>query len=374
MQRILIVGSGIIGLAHATVALEKGYSVTVFERHSQPLGATVRNFGTIWPIGQPLGPKRDRALASGKRWKEMSQMAGFSCQHHGSLHAVYNDDAWKVLLEFTALEDNQPSTHSLVNPEDIVKLAPHVRQENLRGGLYSETEMAVIPGEATGRIIQWLQKEGVTFHFETPVTQVCDGAIITSGGDKHVFDRLLICNGDELRLLYPNQLREASVTRCKLQMLETAPQGDGWHLAPIVASELTLRHYASFKSCISLPQLQQRLKETWSDHENHGIHVLAVQRPTGELVLGDSHEYGADFSPRISEKINDLILEYLATFLDLQNPRITDRWNGYYLKTTSEETETILEPAEHVQIVTGLGGAGLTLSFGLAQDIIAGWS
>lgn len=374
MHRILIVGSGIIGLAHATVALEKGYSVTVFERHSRPLGATVRNFGTIWPIGQPLGPKRDRAIASAKRWKEMSQLAGFSCQHQGSLHAVYNDDAWKVLLEFTALEDNHPSTHSLVSPEDIAKLAPHISQKNLQGGLFSETEMAVIPGEATENIIKWLQKEGVTFHFETPITQVCDGAVITSSGEKHQFDRLLICNGDELRLLYPTALREAPVIPCKLQMLETAPQGDGWHLSPIVASELTLRHYASFKSCISLPQLQHRLEESWPEHEQHGIHVLAVQRPTGELVLGDSHEYGIDFSPRISEKINDLILEYLATFLHIQNPKITDRWNGFYLKTTTGETETIIEPAENVQIVTGLGGAGLTLSFGLAKDIIAGWN
>ena len=69
MQRIVIVGSGIVGLAHATAAIEKGWDVTVFERHSRPLGATVQNFGTIWPIGQPLGPKRERALASAKKWK-----------------------------------------------------------------------------------------------------------------------------------------------------------------------------------------------------------------------------------------------------------------------------------------------------------------
>ena len=374
MQRIVIVGSGIVGLAHAVAALEKGWSVTIFERHSRPLGATVRNFGTIWPIGQPLGPKRDRALASAKKWKQMSQLAGFSCQHHGSLHVVYNDDAWKVLLEFSALEDNRPSTHSLVTPEDITKLAPHICQNKLRGGLYSETEMAVIPGQAAQSIISWLQKEGVTFQFETPITQVNDGSVVTSSGDTFNFDRLLICSGDEVRLLYPKLLQQAQVIRCKLQMLETEPQGNNWHLSPIVASELTLRHYASFKSCISLPQLQRRLEEAWPNHEQHGIHVLAVQRPTGELVIGDSHEYGSDFSPRHSEAVNQLIMDYLGTFLSIQNTRITDRWNGFYLKTTSEETETIIEPAEHVQIVTGLGGAGLTLSFGLAQEIIANWN
>jgi len=374
MERIVIVGSGIVGLAHATAALEKGYSVTVFERNSRPLGATVRNFGAIWPIGQPLGPKRDRALASVKKWKEMSQRAGFSCRHHGSLHVVYNDDAWRVLLEFSALEDNQPSTHSILTPEDIHKMAPHIRQTNLHGGLYSETEMAVIPQQAIQQIIKWLQKEGVTFHFETPVTQVRDGEIVTSNGDKTTFDRLLICSGDEVRLLYPNQLQHASVIRCKLQMLETAPQEPGWHLLPIVASELTLCRYESFKSCTSLPQLQKRLSKKWPSQERHGIHVLAVQKPTGELVIGDSHEYGADFSPRHSETINQLILDYLSTFLNVNNPTIQDRWNGFYLKTTTDQTETIIEPADHVQLVTGLGGAGMTLSFGLAQDIIAGWN
>ena len=111
-------------------------------------------------------------------------------------------------------------------------------------------------------IINWLQKEGVTFHFETPVTRVHDGSILTSSGDTFNFDRLLICSGDELRLLYPKHLQQAQVIRCKLQMMETAPQGSNWHLTPIVASELTLRHYTSFKPCVSLPQLQRRLERS----------------------------------------------------------------------------------------------------------------
>ena len=373
MNRLVIVGSGIVGLAHAMAGLEKGWDVTVFERHGRPLGATTRNFGTIWPIGQPVGPLRDRALRTATKWRALSQLAGFSCQHQGSLHVVYNDDAWRVLLEFSALEDNTPSTHSLLTPEDISHMAPHICQNELRGGLYSETEMAVIPGQATHSIISWLQKEGVTFHFETPVTRVTDDCMYTSAEKAVPFDHLVICSGDEMRLLFPEELRAAPVMRCKLQMMRTAPQHTSWHLGPIVASELTLRHYASFKTCSSLPALRRRLAETWPDQEQHGIHVLAVQRPTGELILGDSHEYAMDFSPYQSEKINAFILDYLNTFLNLENPHIEDRWNGYYLKTTTSDTETILEPRERVHLVTGLGGAGLTLSFGLAEENIASW-
>lgn len=373
MKQLLIVGSGIIGLAHALAALKKGWKVTVFERHGRPLGATTRNFGTIWPIGQPVGPLRDRALRSAQTWREMSQLARFTCQPKGSLHVVYNDDAWRVLEEFCALEDSATSTHSLLIPEDIARVAPTISQNDLRGGLFSETEMAVIPTEAAQQLIEWLQKEGVTFHFGTPVTRVGKYFVQTSDGTSHHFDRLTICSGDEVRLLYPEHLQQAQVIRCKLQMMRSAPQEPSWQLGPIVASELTLRHYASFKPCTSLPSLKERLEADWPDQDKHGIHVLAVQRPTGELILGDSHEYAMDFSPGHSEEINRLIMEYLGTFLNLQNPDIVDRWNGYYLKTTADRTETILEPQEHVQLITGLGGAGLTLSFGLAEDVVSSW-
>ncbi len=373
MQHLIIIGSGIVGLAHALAAIERGWRVTVFEKDGKPLGATTRNFGTIWPVGQPAGALRQRALRSAARWRELSQLARFSCQQNGSLHVVYNDDAMKVLLEFDALEDNDPSTHSILSPEDIARVAPHVRQDNLRGGLLSTTELTIIPNKATMALIKWLESSGVTFHFQTPVVQVEPDRIRTSSGDRVSFDRLVICSGDEVRLLFPRELQQANVIRCKLQMMKSAPQPEAWHLKPIVASELTLRHYESFQSCPTLPDLQRRLAETWKTHEEWGIHVLAVQRPSGELILGDSHEYAMDFSPLHKESIDRLILDYLDTFLEVGNPQIVDRWNGYYLKTTHGSPEVILEPQEHVQIVTGLGGAGLTLAFGLAEEVVSAW-
>ena len=70
--QIVIVGAGIIGLAHALTALEGGWSVTVLEKDGRALGASVRNFGTLWPIGCAAGPEREQALFGVRRWQELA--------------------------------------------------------------------------------------------------------------------------------------------------------------------------------------------------------------------------------------------------------------------------------------------------------------
>ena len=58
---IAVVGGGILGLAHAYEARQRGLSVALFERNPRPQGASVRNFGIIWQLGQAAGTGRELA-------------------------------------------------------------------------------------------------------------------------------------------------------------------------------------------------------------------------------------------------------------------------------------------------------------------------
>ena len=68
---VAIVGAGILGLAHAWHAARAGKRVVIFERHQQAQGASVRNFGLIWPIGQSAGFLHQTAMRSRELWTDV---------------------------------------------------------------------------------------------------------------------------------------------------------------------------------------------------------------------------------------------------------------------------------------------------------------
>jgi len=50
-KKAIVVGAGIVGLAVTRALVIKGYQVEVFDRSAFAVGASIRNFGMIWPIG-----------------------------------------------------------------------------------------------------------------------------------------------------------------------------------------------------------------------------------------------------------------------------------------------------------------------------------
>jgi len=97
---------------------------------------------------------------------------------------------------------------------------------------------------------------------------------------------------------------------------------------------------------------------------------MVSQNESGELTVGDSHEYGLTHDPFDKQFINRMILDYLKKFARFKDERIIETWNGIYPKLTNGESELILQPEEGVTIINCVGGAGMTLSFGLCEEVI----
>lgn len=366
-QTVGIVGAGIMGLAHAWMAAEQGHRVTVFERTPRAVGASIRNFGMVWPIGQVAGEAYEAALASRRRWLTASSEAGIRAEACGSIHLAHRDDEWTVLKEFAERAPDLGYDVQLLTAAEVLATTPAANPAGLLGGLQTNTELAVDPTEAIPALAAWLaQQHGVTFRWNTTVVSAESGGLRTAEGESWSGDRVIICGGADFETLFPDLLASSGLTRCKLHMLATVPQADGWRLNTHIASGLTLRHYKAFEVCPSIGHLKQRIASETPELDRYGIHVMASQNALGEVILGDSHEYDEAIGPFDTAEIDELILRELRTCIQLPDWQISRRWHGIYAKHPTT-THFAAEPLPGVSVRTGPGGAGMTLSFGLAE-------
>jgi glycine/D-amino acid oxidase-like deaminating enzyme len=159
---------------------------------------------------------------------------------------------------------------------------------------------------------------------------------------------------------------------CKLQMMKSIAQPNPVPATPHLASGLTLRHYTAFRPCPSWPALQGRIAEETPELDRFGIHVMASQLPNGEVILGDSHEYGDNITPFDRTEIDALVLREAGKVFRLRDWNMGQRWNGIYAKHPHLPVFDTDAP-DGVHIFVGTGGAGMTMSFGLADRAWQRW-
>src|SRR6476646_2293452 len=117
----IVVGAGIVGLATARALAARKYDVKVIERTDRAVGASIRNFGMIWPIGQPEGMLYERAMLSASIWREICNEAGIWKDESGSLHLAYENDELHVLEELQAVYKDR--NYRLLTRDEIIAMS-----------------------------------------------------------------------------------------------------------------------------------------------------------------------------------------------------------------------------------------------------------
>jgi FAD dependent oxidoreductase TIGR03364 len=366
----IVVGAGIVGLATARALAIRGYAVSVYEKNHRASGASVRNFGMIWPVGQPAGKLYERAIRTRNCWEEIGKSGRLWYDPVGSLHVAYHADEWQVMQELFDVFTKEGRTVKLLNREQTLRLSSVAKKANCLGSLYSSEEIIVDPRQAIALLPEFFSETyGIRFYWGKTVKDVRTGHIVI-GPETQQTDLVFICSGSDFETFYPDEFAKFALTKCKLQMMRIAEE-DMVRIGPAICGGLSLIHYGSFKVAPSLPALKARYESEMAEFLKHGIHVMVSQNQSGQLTVGDSHEYGPSPDPFDSQQINNLILQYLGEFTTLKNPRILETWNGVYGKFTDGQTDLFFSPQSDVYILNGVGGAGMTLSFGFAEEMIS---
>src|SRR5207244_2094766 len=142
---VAVAGAGILGLAHAYHLARRGLRVVVFERHPSNQGASVRNFGMLWPIGQPAGEMYRLARRSLEIWSDVLRETGLWHERTGSLHLAYHEDEAQVLREFVAMIGWVERGCEFLDARQVLRRFPAVRPDGLLAGMWSPVETLIDP-------------------------------------------------------------------------------------------------------------------------------------------------------------------------------------------------------------------------------------
>lgn len=374
---VIIIGGGVLGTFHAYHALEKGFSVRLFEKNKRPQGATVRNFGQIVPSGmdtkwQAYGRK---SLAI---YKDLQTKVDIAIRPLGSTYIASNEEEMTLLEELSVINQANDYPSHLLTSKECLDRYEGLKSDYCVGGLFFPEEISADARVMIHRVLGYLQKEkGLSYHPNTLIQNVeqINGECHVTGQNGVTFtaQKVIICGGDEFKALFPEVFAESDLEVTKLQMLQTASQPKQ-RIHGNILTGLSIRRYESFRACPSYAAIkakedEQALWKKW------GVHILFKQNPDGSVIIGDSHEYADaididDLGFDIRADINNYILAEAQKIFDLDTWAIQKSWFGRYSQCKTQDIflHTI---ADHIHIVTGIGGKGMTGSAGFAQEHVA---
>ncbi|CAH0173582.1 hypothetical protein ROS9278_01263 [Roseomonas sp. CECT 9278] len=362
---MIIVGAGIVGLAHALHAARAGQRVLVLDRDAQANGASIRNFGFVTVTGQGVRDTWRRARRARDIWAEVAPLAGIGIQHRGLLMCARRPEAVAVIEDFAASPMGEGCR--VLRGAELAAHGPPLRADGVIAALHSPHELRVESRDAIPRLATWIEGGlGVAFGRQVAVRGVAEGIVETTAGCFHA-PRIVVCPGPDLATLFPDSFARRGVTLCKLHMLRLADPG--WRLPAAVMSDLGLDRYRGYADCAALPALRARLQAEQAEEIANGVHLIVVQSDDGSLVVGDSHHYGPTPDPFQPEHVDALILREAQAVLDLPAPRVIERWTGLY--PSASEDAFFERVAPGVRLVCVTSGTGASTAFGLAEDVLA---
>ncbi|HEV2360491.1 MAG TPA: TIGR03364 family FAD-dependent oxidoreductase [Acidimicrobiales bacterium] len=359
--RVVIVGAGILGTMHAVMARRAGFEVTHLDRHTEPRGATVRNFGLVWVSGRAPGDELRVALRARELWAELGGRAEVGWRPDGSMTLVTTDAELEVLQQVMARDDAADRGFRLLDPVSVRAVNPALRGSFL-AGLHCTADGVVEPRRALPALRSMLDADGgYWFTGGVTVRSVAPGAVQDDAGRRYEGDVVVVCAGAEHGGPIAELLVDAPLRRCRLQMMQTEPLGE--RLSTSLADGDSLRYYPAFAvpALDGLPpqdEVPARLK----------MQLLVSQRAGGELTIGDTHQYDEPFAFDLEESAYEVLRTRLEGFLGRSLPKVVRRWAGVYSQVTDGGICHRAEPMSGVHVVTGPGGRGMTLSPAIAEE------
>lgn len=374
---LIIIGAGVLGAFHAYHALKMGYTVLMVEKDYQPQEATVRNFGQVVPSG--MNSKwQAYGRESLKIYKEIQAITDISIRQNGSVYLASDEQEEALLDELCAINKTNDYASIRWSKTECLTKFSGLKSDYVRSGLYFPDEVTVEPDRMIHQFLDYLVTSlglslvtnQLVIHCEEVNGQV---EVHTAGGTCFLGAKALICSGRDFKALFPEIFLNSDLEVSKLQMMKTISQGKEYSLPGSILTGWSIRRYEAFAECPSFAAIKA-LENEYSPQKKWGVHILFKQAEDGSVIIGDSHQYADASSVEtlgfdLDMAIDDFMIAEARKIIELPTYEIGQRWWGMYsqCKTSDIFQKNI---GNTIQILTGIGGKGMTGSAGFSKENI----
>lgn len=364
---VLVIGAGIVGMAHAARSLDAGLSVIVIDRDHEAVGASVRNFGHCCITAQS-GELYDLAQSGRPLWLDYAERAGFWAVESGAVVVATTETELQVLRELSARRVT--GQVEMLNAQDVAEQLGRESTEGILGGAFLRDDLRVDPRTTVAKLAQWVDAHVAgSVQFNTSALGFGAGkqrrASVHTNRGSFEADQVFICVGHDVDYLFPQIAQDHQITRCALHMLR-AEASEDLEVKPAVLTATSMLRYEAFTEVPAAQALQAEVLAEHPELLRIQANVMFTQRPDGTLLMGDSHSYAATQAPFLKESTSETLHSAIAGYLQGTELKVIERWQGIYASSAVAPL-LIRNVADAITIVSVTAGVGMTLSFGLAD-------
>jgi glycine/D-amino acid oxidase-like deaminating enzyme len=344
--RVVVIGAGIVGSSIAHALSLEGLSVTVIEPHHVGGGATAAGMGHI-PVMDDSEAQFELCRYSQSLWNrwESQLPKGVEYNRCGTLWVAADDEEMSEVVRKKAFYDERGLEARILNPQELQAEEPNLRH-GLAGGLVLPQDQVIYPPVAAQFFLDQALALGAVLLKDSPVTRIDGDSVLLHSGRSVPADFIVNATGWQASILTPG--------------LEIRPRKG--HLVITDRYPGYLRHQV-----LELGYLKS------AHGSNEDSVAFNVQpRPTGQLLIGSSRQFGVSDSKVDRNILNRMIqraIEYMPGIARLSAIRV---WTGF--RAATPDSLPIIGPHPHqpnLILATGHEGLGISTSLGTAALVAA---
>lgn len=391
-MKIIIVGSGIIGLTTAFVLLRSGnskYKIILLEKEpSFGVHASGRNSGILHcGVYYPNDTMKARFCQIGSQMmRDYADSKGIKYNQTGKLILSTNDDEYIALKKLELNAINNKISYQIIKGKEVLDIEPFGNPDSI--ALHCPTTAVINPKDVLHSLFKELKEKGVDFRFNTEVLELRNNTAVTNNGIYN-FDYLINCSGSHADKL------------AKQQNLAT-----DFDLVPFKGIYLKLSKKDNYKvrsniypvPNINLPFLGVHLTRTMDNEvyigptaipafgrENYGLlsglNVVEASNVTKNLIklyAQNTNNFRTlahlEFSKYIKSNFISAAKRLMPTIDEceiISTPKVGIRPQLVNTKTNKLEMDYKLEKTDNSLHVLNAISPAFTCSFAFAEDIVA---